>query len=238
MDRTPSAVWIVDTEKEHLAIDEANKLGIPVVAILDTNANPDQVTYPIPGNDDSIRSVTLLTRVIADAVAQGLMVRHGQDKTAEPMAEWEQELLQSEASSDTGASDEAKALTPIISVLQAVETAYPGGVVVEVEQEDDGTSYEVEVVYEQQLHELDVTPAGKISVEKVETDDENIQHVSQVTVTAGVALRQALKQHQDGSFDSIELEEKDGSLYWEVELKGADGEDIELNIAATGEGQA
>lgn len=72
MDRTPSAVWIVDTEKEHLAIDEANKLGIPVVAILDTNANPDQVTYPIPGNDDSIRSVTLLTRVIADAVAQGL----------------------------------------------------------------------------------------------------------------------------------------------------------------------
>ena len=238
MDRTPSAVWIVDTEKEHLAIDEANKLGIPVVAILDTNANPDQVTYPIPGNDDSIRSVTLLTRVIADAVAQGLMVRHGQDKTAEPMAEWEQELLQSEASSDTGASDEAKALTPIISVLQAVETAYPGGVVVEVEQEDDGTSYEVEVVYEQQLHELDVTPAGKISVEKVETDDENIQHVSQVTVTAGVALRQALKQHQDGSFDSIELEEKDGSLYWEVELKGADGEDIELHIAATGEGQA
>src|SRR5699024_9948084 len=99
MNRTPSAVWIIDTKKEHLAIDEANKLGIPVVAILDTNADPDEVTYPIPGNDDAIRSVALLTRVIADAVADGLMARN-QGKTAagtteEPMAEWERELLES-----------------------------------------------------------------------------------------------------------------------------------------------
>jgi small subunit ribosomal protein S2 len=102
MTRTPSAVWIVDTNKEHLAVDEARKLGIPIVAILDTNCDPDVVDYPIPGNDDAIRAVQLLTRVIADAAAEGTMQRHsarqggGADSTpaeAEPLAEWERELL-------------------------------------------------------------------------------------------------------------------------------------------------
>jgi small subunit ribosomal protein S2 len=89
----------VDTNKEHLAVDEARKLGIPVVAILDTNCDPDLVDYAIPGNDDAIRSVTLLTRVIADAVAEGLLQRHSGRKgdaaepEAEPLAEWERELL-------------------------------------------------------------------------------------------------------------------------------------------------
>ncbi len=77
MARVPSAVWVVDTKKEHIAINEARKLGIPVVAILDTNCDPDEVNYPIPGNDDAIRSVALLTRVVADAVADGLMARAG-----------------------------------------------------------------------------------------------------------------------------------------------------------------
>ncbi|MGO1396846.1 MAG: 30S ribosomal protein S2 [Brevibacterium yomogidense] len=109
MQRTPSAVWIVDTNKEHLAVDEARKLGIPIIAILDTNCDPDQVNYPVPGNDDSIRSVGLLTRVIADAVAEGLITRHGVDEggeknvsAVEPMPEWERELLE-------GSSDEAPA---------------------------------------------------------------------------------------------------------------------------------
>ena len=109
MARTPSALWVVDTKKEHIAVSEARKLGIPVIAILDTNCDPDEVTYPIPGNDDAIRSVSLLTRVVADAVADGLMARaasaDGEDKpaasagpgelgTEEPLAEWERELLQ------------------------------------------------------------------------------------------------------------------------------------------------
>ena len=97
MGKTPSAIWVVDTKKEHLAIDEAAKLGIPVIAILDTNCDPDEVAYPIPGNDDAIRSVALLTRVIADAVAEGLMERHQKpeagEAAAEPLAEWEVELL-------------------------------------------------------------------------------------------------------------------------------------------------
>jgi small subunit ribosomal protein S2 len=105
MARVPSAVWVVDTKKEHIAVNEARKLGIPVIAILDTNCDPDEVNYPIPGNDDAIRSVALLTRVIADAVADGLMSRAGASETdqkpaddtftasEEPLPEWERDLI-------------------------------------------------------------------------------------------------------------------------------------------------
>jgi small subunit ribosomal protein S2 len=106
MARVPSAIWVVDTKKEHIAVNEARKLGIPVVAILDTNCDPDEVTYPIPGNDDAIRSVSLLTRVVADAVADGLISRSGAAETdqkpaedqftatsEEPLPEWERDLL-------------------------------------------------------------------------------------------------------------------------------------------------
>ena len=97
MVRTPQAVWVVDTKKEHLAVDEARKLRIPIVGILDTNCDPDEVDYAVPGNDDAIRSVALLTRVIADAVAEGLIQRSsgrsGEEAEAEPMPDWERELL-------------------------------------------------------------------------------------------------------------------------------------------------
>ena len=118
MQRTPSAVWVVDTKKEQLAVDEARKLGIPVIAILDTNCDPDVVDYPIPGNDDSIRSVKLLTRVVADAVAEGLIKRHGGSEegeknvsAVEPMPEWERELLEgkSEGAADKAEADKAEA---------------------------------------------------------------------------------------------------------------------------------
>ena len=126
MARVPSAIWVVDTKKEHIAISEARKLGIPVIAILDTNCDPDEVNYPIPGNDDAIRSVALLTRVVADAVADGLIARAGraagEEKpqgdgelgATEPLAEWERELLEGRnvngaAQANGAASAEAKA---------------------------------------------------------------------------------------------------------------------------------
>ena len=115
MTRTPSAIWIVDTNKEHLAVEEARKLKIPIIGILDTNCDPDTVDFPIPGNDDAIRAVGLLTRVIADAVAEGLIARSGV-KTGEkvpgaeePLAEWERELLAGEASKAAAAATSAPA---------------------------------------------------------------------------------------------------------------------------------
>jgi len=117
MARVPSALWVVDTKKEHIAVSEARKLGIPVIAILDTNCDPDEVNYPIPGNDDAIRSVALLTRVVADAVADGLIARAGaaagEEKPAapadgvlgaeEPLAEWERALLEGRPADGDGA---------------------------------------------------------------------------------------------------------------------------------------
>ncbi len=121
MQKVPSAIWVVDTNKEHLAVAEARKLNIPIIAILDTNCDPDLVDYPIPGNDDAIRSAALLTRVVAAAVAEGLQARAGaggngdkpQADGAEPLAEWEQELLASAtATATTTASPTAEGAAP------------------------------------------------------------------------------------------------------------------------------
>src|SRR3954468_6277928 len=98
--KTPSAIWIVDAKREHLAVNEATKLGIPIIGTPATNAAPDELQYPIPGNDDAIRSVGLLTRIIADAAAEGLVQRHqkpeaeGNVSAVEPLAEGEREPLQ------------------------------------------------------------------------------------------------------------------------------------------------
>src|SRR5580692_5155529 len=134
MARVPSAVWVVDTKKGHIAINEARKLGIPVVAILDTNCDPDEVNYPIPGNDDAIRSVALLTRVVADAVAEGLIARAGaatgdekpsgdQIGTEEPLAEWERELLQGSAPAAAPAPADAAAPANAAAPAEAAQEA-------------------------------------------------------------------------------------------------------------------
>jgi len=136
MNRVPSAVWVVDTKKEHLAVTEARKLGVPVIAILDTNCDPDEVDYKIPGNDDAIRSVTLLTKVVAEAVADGLISRSGgsasDGQADEPMAEWERELLAGSADASTEAAEpaatepsEAPADVEITEEITAVEDADP-----------------------------------------------------------------------------------------------------------------
>ncbi|WP_377321921.1 30S ribosomal protein S2 [Pimelobacter simplex] len=113
MSRVPSAVWIVDTNKEHLAVEEARKLRIPIIAILDSNCDPDDVDFPIPGNDDAIRAVGLLTRVIADAAADGLMARSGAGSAntpaEEPLAQWERELLEGDAAAPAADATEAPA---------------------------------------------------------------------------------------------------------------------------------
>jgi small subunit ribosomal protein S2 len=75
LDRVPDAIFVIDTKKEHLAVTEARKLGLPVVAVVDTNCDPDVIDYVIPGNDDAIRAGALLCRLIADAVTEGRFIR-------------------------------------------------------------------------------------------------------------------------------------------------------------------
>ncbi|MGH2704069.1 MAG: 30S ribosomal protein S2 [Actinomycetota bacterium] len=122
LSRRPDAVFILDTRKEDICVREARKLGIPIVAVVDTNCDPDEVDYVIPGNDDAIRSGELLIRVMAEAVADGLGMRppeviaaaeaaaaSGITYTAggeEPPAEWEIMLAQQEAESARKAAEE------------------------------------------------------------------------------------------------------------------------------------
>lgn len=130
MTKLPSAIWVVDTKKEHLAVAEAKKLGIPVIAILDTNCDPDEVDFKIPGNDDAIRSIGLLTRVITDAVAAGLQARAAASvkeevkadaetvAAGEPLADWEKEIL----SGNPAHTTEAVEVRPEVEVPMVVET--------------------------------------------------------------------------------------------------------------------
>ena len=80
MKSLPEAIFVIDTVREHIAITEANKLGIPVIAVLDTDCDPDVIRYPIPGNDDAIRSGRLLCRVISDAIEEGRFISNSQNR--------------------------------------------------------------------------------------------------------------------------------------------------------------
>jgi len=167
MAKVPSAVWVVDTKKEHLAVAEARKLHIPVVAILDTNCDPDEVDYPIPGNDDAIRAVALLTRVIADGVAEGLVARAGggnasTDTAAEPLAEWERELLVAHE-----AEQAAEAAGEVAVVAAAVgETEVAAEALVEAEAAAE-IAVEAEAVAEAEIAEAIVEAVVDAEIEAV-----------------------------------------------------------------------
>lgn len=83
LERRPDAIFVIDTKKEHIAVTEANKLNTPVVAVVDTNCDPDVVQYVIPGNDDAIRSASLMCRVIADAVESGRALAASRGRVAQ-----------------------------------------------------------------------------------------------------------------------------------------------------------
>jgi small subunit ribosomal protein S2 len=87
MPRLPDAVFVVDIKREHIAVSEARRLGIPVIALVDTNCDPDLVDFPIPANDDALRSIRLITRVVADAVIEG--IKAGEIEQEEAAAEKE-----------------------------------------------------------------------------------------------------------------------------------------------------
>ncbi len=140
MRKLPGAVWIIDTRKEHIAIKEARRLGIPIVALLDTNCDPDEVDYGVPANDDAIRAVRLLTARIADAVIEGraeieaehkddeedeLIKQYREGYTAVPEPELD-ELEEGEKSAlaELGVSDEELEFAPE-AVEEELVTAVP-----------------------------------------------------------------------------------------------------------------
>jgi small subunit ribosomal protein S2 len=181
MARVPSAIWVVDTKKEHIAVSEARKLGIPVIAILDTNCDPDEVTYPIPGNDDAIRSVALLTRVVADAVADGLIARagaaSGEEKpaaadgslaTAEPLAEWERELLEG-SKTEAAANGAATAGTATATATATIAPPEPAADDTHTRPRPGGSEAESSDALTAQPDAID--PADEVPTDEVPADD-------------------------------------------------------------------
>jgi small subunit ribosomal protein S2 len=145
LDKPPDAIYVLDTKKEEIAVREAKKLGIPIVAVLDTNCDPDDVDYAIPGNDDAIRSGALLTRIIADAAIEGRSMRPaaaGEDAGAaatppagevlpgvasEPKAEWELQLEAEEEAARTETPDAPAAGPPAEPEPTSPEGTEPSG---------------------------------------------------------------------------------------------------------------
>lgn len=121
----------------------------------------------------------------------------------------------------------------VFDVIDAVEAEYDGGFIVDIDRDDNGSSYDVDVVVGNEVIELDVTPDGNISVDERESEDDKVAKAERATVTVTDALNEAFNQHADATLDQIDLDEDDGSLRWEVELDGTDGSDIELDIPAT-----
>ncbi len=120
MKNLPGALFVVDPRKEHIAIAEARNLGIPVVAIVDTNCDPDEVDYPIPGNDDAIRAVKLITSKMADAVLEGRQGEQMEDtveEAVEVLSEAEEEI----AAAEEIAEEIAEELLPVEEVEVVVE---------------------------------------------------------------------------------------------------------------------
>jgi small subunit ribosomal protein S2 len=196
MSRTPAAVWIVDTNKEHLAVEEARKLHIPIIGILDSNCDPDEVDFPIPGNDDAIRAVGLLTRVVADAVAEGLIARSGaktegaEAGAEEPLAEWERELLGGDAE-------------------QAAATATGDGAAETPAAEATGAATEAAEASEVPAAEASGVPAAEVSTSSTGAPAE---------VTAEVTPAAAATEGEFGPDSAAPLE--DGSAPEGFEVKG------------------
>ncbi len=129
MAKQPDVVFVLDTIKEHIAVTEARKLGIPIVAVVDTNCDPDLITFPIPGNDDAIRSAELMTRVITEAIAEGKMMyasKHGVPTSVaevERSPEEEAEFEARQQAARAAAAAEAAAREARVAAAKSAEAA-------------------------------------------------------------------------------------------------------------------
>ncbi|MFM8857759.1 MAG: 30S ribosomal protein S2 [Actinomycetota bacterium] len=124
MTKRPDAVFVIDTKKEHIGVTEANKLGIPVVAVVDTNVDPDLIQYPIPGNDDAIRANELMSKVIAEAVIEGRFIASKRNPGSAPAPErTEAEKAEFAASQATARAQAAAAQAEREARLAAAKSA-------------------------------------------------------------------------------------------------------------------
>jgi small subunit ribosomal protein S2 len=162
MEKLPAVVFVIDTKKEHIAVTEANRLGIPVVAVVDTNCDPDIITFAIPGNDDAMRSADLMCRVIADAVEEGRYL-----------------------ASRKGARPGTKAEAPVAPVLTAEEKAERAEVQATARNEAAAAQAERERRLEESKAQAAETPVEAPVEQPVEEIDPAVETVTGSGTEAG-----------------------------------------------------
>jgi small subunit ribosomal protein S2 len=140
LERLPDAIFVIDTKKEHIAVSEARKLGLPVIAIVDTNCDPDEVDYVIPGNDDAIRSVALVTRIVSDALAEGRQIGREELVTRASGPEFEPEPEPTPAAEPTPPAAAAGATAPASVPASPVAAPSEGRAAPEGSPPDDRAS--------------------------------------------------------------------------------------------------
>lgn len=154
MEKQPDAVFILDTKKEHIAVTEARKLGVPIVAVVDTNCDPDLVDYAIPGNDDAIRSGQLMSRVVSDAVQEGRFIYSKRREASEATAR--SALEEAEA-----AAEQARARAEAAEAAAEREARVAAAVTAEPEAESSAESSEEPPAVEDELSP-EVVPAAEV----------------------------------------------------------------------------
>jgi len=170
MERLPDAIFVLDTVREHIAVTEANKLGIPVVAVVDTDCNPDVIQHLIPGNDDAIRSGRLLCRVVADAVEEGRFILNSRNAGSDdgPSLDAEEKAAaQADArnqAAEAAAEREARVATAVAAPAEEAS--------VEAEAPAEEASVEAEATTEEEASVEVEAPAEEASVEAEATTEE------------------------------------------------------------------
>ena len=184
MDRLPNAIFVIDTKREHIAVKEARKLGIPVIAIVDTNCDPDEVDYVIPGNDDAIRACALITKVVADAIQEGqyLAYQGMAGRTFEPEFEKEPAVVSAAVEEEPRRSVQ----------LSKEEQAYLGTVEPEAGVES----------------EVAVEPEVAAEPESASSEAEAETHPAEASAEAGAAEREALEAEIDSVGEEAEPEQE------------------------------
>ena len=161
MEKPPDAVFILDTKKEYIAVTEARKLGVPIVAVVDTNCDPDLVDYAIPGNDDAIRSGQLMSRVVSDAVQEGRFIYSKRREASEAPAR--DALEEAEA-----AAEQARARAEAAAAAAEREARVAAAVAVESESEIElSASAEVEPTAAEEVPAAEVEPPAPLAPEMV-----------------------------------------------------------------------
>lgn len=152
---------------------------------------------------------------------------------AETTTATEDTVAEDTVAETTVADDAASDADPVFDAIGAVLTEYQGGIILSIDREDRAEIYDVDVVLDGRVIELEVNSDGSLREEEREGDRDDVREAESATLTAEEAIRQALDQYPDGVLDEAQLEEDDGSLHWEISLDDADRTDLaEVRIAA------